>query len=126
MRQCVPFIDWHAVRPTITSSASLRSRAPELGLGDQAVLIKLEEDRVGAAQMEENAVDAAGFLTNEAWREEHLRAAEALASNCDGDSLWELAGLTFIDWHAVRPTITRVHDDTTETVSLPAVPRGPP
>ena len=71
-------------------------------------------------------MDAAGFLTNEAWREEHLRAAEALASNCDGDSLWELAGLTFIDWHAVRPTITRVHEDTTETVSLPAVPRGPP
>ena len=44
MKQCVPFIDWHAVRPTITSSASLRYRAPELGLGDQAVLIKLEED----------------------------------------------------------------------------------
>ena len=41
-------------------------------------------------------MDAAGFLTNEAWREEHLRAAEALASNCDGDSIWELVGLRFV------------------------------
>ena len=46
--------------------------------------------------MEENAVAAARFLANEAWREEHLRAAEALASNCVGDSLWELVGLLFV------------------------------
>ena len=38
-------------------------------------------------------MDAAGFLTNEAWLEEHLRAAEAPASNSDGVPIWEYVGL---------------------------------
>merc|ERR1719453_391699 len=41
-------------------------------------------------------MNAAGLLTDEAWLEEHLRAAEALAANGDDVSIRKLVGLLLV------------------------------
>merc|ERR1712050_300031 len=44
-------------------------------------------------RLEGGVMNAAGLLAHEAWLEEHLRAAEALAADRDDVPVWELVGL---------------------------------
>merc|ERR1719149_441222 len=46
--------------------------------------------------LEGGVMDATGLLANEAWLEEHLRAAEALATNCDDITIRQLISLLLV------------------------------
>ena len=71
-------------------------------------------------------MDAATFLTNEAWLEEHLRAAEAPASNSDGVPIWEFVGLLIAGTLAcllplnveVQGDVSQLHLDVTHDLTL--------